>query len=141
HGPGNVLGVCWRQWRAERRLQRRGVRFRDTDIAVVGAAYAAMSAEEFEAVNGRQDWANWRTIPRCLSGHVPDRPLRVLDLGCGSGGSTRILAWYAPAGSHITGYELAEPLVRVARARSYAHRNGQPAQVDFRCQELTEPLA
>src|SRR3954447_14332876 len=122
-----LLGVCWRQWRAERALARRGVHFRTTDLDALRAAYAAMSEPEFDAVNGRQDWANWRTIPRCLNGHVPDRPLRILDLGCGSGGSTRILAWYAPAGSHSTGYELAEPLVRVARARSYPHRSGEPA--------------
>src|SRR5688572_28500143 len=93
HGPGNLLGVCWRQWRTERALARRGIRFRTTDPAAVTAAYAAMSAEEFGAINGRQDWANWRTIPRALSGHVPDRPLRVLDLGCGTGTSTAVLAF------------------------------------------------
>ena len=140
HAPGHLLGVCWRQWRTERALARRGIHFRSTDPAQVEAAYAAMSAEEFDAVNGRQDWANWRTIPRCLSGHVPDRPLRILDLGCGSGGSTRVLAIYAPPGSHLTAYELAEPLLRKAQARRYAHRDGQPARVDFRCQGVTELL-
>lgn len=97
HGPGNALGVCWRQWLAERRLARRGIHFRDTNLEAVSAAYGAMSAAEFDAINGRQDWANWRTIPRALSGHVPDRPLRILDLGCGTGSSTQVLAWYAPA--------------------------------------------
>ena len=28
HGPGRLLAVCWRQWRAERALARRGVHFR-----------------------------------------------------------------------------------------------------------------
>src|SRR5262245_40322368 len=73
HGPGNILAVCWRQWRGERALARRGVHFRATDPEVVAAAYAAMSDREFEAINGRQDWANWRTIPRCLSGRLPER--------------------------------------------------------------------
>jgi SAM-dependent methyltransferase len=140
HGPGNLLGVVWRQWRAERALARRGVHFRTTDLAALSAVYAAMSDEEFDGINGRQDWANWRTIPRSLSGHVPNQPLRVLDLGCGTGGSTRVLSFYCPLGSHLTGYEFAAPLVEVACGRSYPQRNGQPARVDFCCQGVTEPL-
>jgi SAM-dependent methyltransferase len=140
HGPGNLLAVCWRQWRAERCLARRGIHFRTTDPRQVEAAYAAMSDQEFDAINGRQDWANWRTIPRALSGHAPDRPLRLLDLGCGTGSSTRVLAFYCPPGSAITGYELAAPLVEIARRRSYRHRSGQPPPVDFVCQGVTEPL-
>ena len=110
-GPGGLLAVLWRQWRTERALAKRGIHFRATAIDQVAAAYAAMSQQEFDAVNGRQDWANWRTIPRALDGHVPDEPLRVLDLGCGTGSSTRVLAHYCPPGSHITGYEIAEPLL------------------------------
>jgi SAM-dependent methyltransferase len=140
HGPGHALAVCWRQWRGERALARRGVRFRATDPAAVAAAYAAMSDREFDAINGRQDWANWRTIPRALSGHLPDRPLRVADLGCGTGSSTRALAFYCPEGSHITGYELVAPLVEVARRRPYFHRSGRPALVEFICQGVTETL-
>jgi SAM-dependent methyltransferase len=140
HGPGNLLAVCWRQWRAERALARRGVHFRTTDVEALRAAYAAMTEREFEAINGRQDWANWRTIPRCLSGRVPDRPLRVLDLGCGTGGSTRVLAFCCPKGSHVTGYELAAPLVEVARRRTYRHHSGRPARVTFCCQGVTEEL-
>jgi SAM-dependent methyltransferase len=139
-GPGSALAVCWRQWRAERRLARRGIYFRHTNPEVAAAAYGAMTEAEFDAINGRQDWANWRTIPRALSGQVPDRPLRILDLGCGTGSSTRVLAWYAPAGSHITGYELAEPLVAFARRRDYRHHSGQAVRVDFVCQGVTVTL-
>jgi len=139
-GPGHLLAVCWRQWRTERRLARRGIHFRSTDSRRVAAAYTAMTAAEFDAINGRQAWANWRTIPRALSGHIPDRPLRVLDLGCGSGTSTRVVAFYCPAGSHITGYEFAEPLLAIARQRDYRRRDGRPAQVDFVCQSVTDPL-
>src|SRR5438067_12328237 len=128
HGPGHVLAVCWRQWRAERHLACRGVHFRATDPDQVAAAYTAMSRAEFDAINGRQDWANWRTIPRALNGHVPDRPLLALDLGSGAGNSTRVLAFYCPAGSQITGYEIAAPLVEYARRRRYPHRRGGPAQ-------------
>src|SRR5881628_1782958 len=88
-GPGRILMVCWRRWRAERALARRGVHFRATAFDRVLAAYAAMSQAEFDAINGRQDWANWRTIPRALSGHLPNRPWNVADLGCGTGSSTR----------------------------------------------------
>ena len=140
HGPGHALAVCWRQWRAERALARRDVHFRATDPAAVAAAYAAMSDREFDAINGRQDWANWRTIPRALSGHVPDRPLRVADLGCGTGSSTRVLAFYCPDGSHLSGYELVPALLEVARRRCYPHQSGRPAHVEFVCQGVTEPL-
>jgi SAM-dependent methyltransferase len=140
HGPGHVLTVCWRQWRTERALRARGIHFRNTEAAGVAAAYAAMSEAEFAAINGRQDWANWRTIPRALSGRVPDRPLRVLDLGCGTGSSTAVLAFYCPAGSHISGYEFAAPLVEWAQRRVYRHQQGGVARVEFRCQPVTEPF-
>jgi len=140
HGPGNALGVCWRQWRAERALVRRGINFRATEPASVAAAYAAMSDEEFAAINARQNWANWRTIPRGLSGNVLDRALRVLDLGCGSGSSTAVLAFYCPPGSHITGYEMVLPLLDMARRRAFVHRSGISAKVSFVCQGVTEPF-
>jgi len=132
----SVLAVCWRQWRAECALARRGVRFRSTDPAAVAAGYAAMSAAEFEAVNGRQDWANRRTIPRALAGRLPARPWHALDLGCGTGTSTRVLAALAPAGSEVIGYELAAPLAEVASGRGYA----PGVRVRFVCQGITEPL-
>jgi SAM-dependent methyltransferase len=140
HGPGNLLAVCWRQWRGERALAARGVRFRATDPAAVALAYAAMSDCEFDAINARQDWANWRTIPRCLSGHLPDRPLTVLDLGCGTGSSTRVLAFYCPLGSEILGYELVAALAAVARRRAYLHHSGASARVAFLSQGVTQPL-
>src|SRR5205823_2777685 len=108
-----------------------GVRYRTTDPAAACEAYAAMTEEEFDASNARQQWANWRTIPRALSGCVEDRPLRVVDLGCGPGSSTRVLAFYCPAGSRITGYDQAEPLLELARRRTYKHRSGAPASVEF----------
>jgi SAM-dependent methyltransferase len=140
HVPGNLLRICWRQFRVERALAQRAIHFRSADPRTVAAAYAAMTEAEFDAINGRQDWANWRTIPRALSGHVLDRPLTVLDLGCGTGGSTRVLAFYCPAGSRIFGYEAAEPLVAVARRRSYVHRSGKASDVQFCCQGVCEPL-
>jgi SAM-dependent methyltransferase len=140
NGPGRILAVLWRQWRTERQLAKRGILFRATNVAQVHDAYAAMSQSEFDAINGPQDWANWRTIPRALSGRIPEQPLRVLDLGCGTGSSTQVLAFYCPPGSHVSGYELAEPLLPFARRRRYCHRHGKPTQVDFICQGVTETL-
>jgi SAM-dependent methyltransferase len=145
-GPGRILTVLWRQWRAERELARRGVHFRATEPEQIRAAYAAMSQVEFDAINARQEWANWRIIPRALSGHVPDRPLRVLDLGCGSGSSTQVLAYYCPIGSHITGFEIAEPILDFARRRRYPHRSGalhedKSGAVDFICQGVAQSIS
>ncbi|MFH5803533.1 class I SAM-dependent methyltransferase [Alienimonas sp. DA493] len=129
-GPGNLLAVVWRQWRTERALRARGVDFRSADPVRVEAAYAAMSAEEFDAINGRQAWANWRTIPASLDGLLPvarpdGGPLRAVDLGCGTGGSTAVLAYCLPDGSEVTGVEFAAPLVAVARRRQYPNRTGR----------------
>ena len=130
-GPGNLPGVVWRQWLSERTLAKRGVRFRSSDPAEVEAAYAAMTADEFDAINGRQAWANWRTIPASLNVLLPDEPLRAVDLGCGTGGSTAVLAYLLPAGSEVVGIEFAEPLARVARSRSYPNRSGRQCSVRF----------
>ena len=138
-GPGNLAGVLWRQWRAERTLKARGVRFRSTEPDAVAAAYAAMTADEFDAVNGRQAWANWRTIPTSLDGLLPDEPLRALDLGCGTGGSTAVLARLLPAGSTAIGVEFAEPLAEVARSREYPNRHGD-CRVAFLVGSVCEPL-
>ncbi|MBA3311937.1 MAG: class I SAM-dependent methyltransferase [Planctomycetota bacterium] len=109
-----LLAVCWRQWRTERSLRKRGIDFRTTVPGDARRAYSAMTPAEFAAVNGRQAWANRRTIASSLAGLIPDRPLLVLDLGCGIGESTRVLASLVPAGSKIIGIEFAPPLVEVA---------------------------
>ncbi len=140
-GTTGVLAACWRQWCSERRLKGRGLHFRATDTNLVARIYSSMCAEEFAAVNARQEWANWRTIPRCLNGHVPQHPLRVLDLGCGCGCSTQVLAYYCPSGSHITGFELVKPLLELARQRDYRHHSGRLAKVDFCCQGICEPFS
>lgn len=140
NGPGNIVAVCMRQWQAERALARRGIFFRTTDPGSVEASYSAMSEDEFDAVNGRQEWANWRTIARSMNGLVPNRPVQAIDLGCGTGGSTRVLAHYLHSGSRIIGYELARPLAEVARRRRYLHLTGRPMRVEFVCQGIAERL-
>ena len=51
-----------------------------------------------------------------------------------------MLAYFCPAGSHITGFEIAEPMLAFARRRVYRHRDGMGAKVDFVCQAVTERL-
>ena len=56
-------------------------------------AYQRMTITEFMRINARQAWANWRTISLNLHGQLPiDRPLTVIDLCCGMGDSTGVLA-------------------------------------------------
>lgn len=138
--PSNLLAVCWRQWRTELALARRGIRFRSTDPNAVAEAYAAMTEEEFEAINSRQQWANWRTIPRALRNRLPDRPLLVVDLGCGVGSSTMVLTRCCPESSLFLAYECARPLLTHARRRSYFHSDGSSARVSFVCQGIDGAL-
>jgi len=139
-GIGDAVTACLRQWRAERALESRGVNFRSTDPEVVANAYSAMDQEEFEAINCRQEWANWRTIPAALDDRLPKRRILAADLGCGTGTSTRVLAQVCPEGSTILGYEYAAPLVAHARRRHYLHASGRPARVTFVCQGVAESL-
>jgi len=131
-----VLPICWRQWLVEQRLRRRGIDFRTTDPDDARRAYAAMSPEEFAAINGRQAWANERTISRSLRGLLPARPLFALDLGSGIGESTACLSRVLPPGSRIIGTEFAEPLVEVARSRR--DPDSRAGSVAFRVGSVTE---
>jgi ubiquinone/menaquinone biosynthesis C-methylase UbiE len=50
---------------------------------------------------------------------------RVLDIGCGSGWATRLLAEYAAAG-RVTGIDISDEMIQLAREQSQSHPN-----VDF----------
>lgn len=140
---GGAIGLArafLAQWRCERLLRRRATRFRTTGEGAVRAAYDSMSPREFEAVNATQHWFNCWNIPRSLAGLIPQRPLLVVDLGCGTGGSTAVLAWRVPPGSRVIGFDLSPRLLEAARRRTYRHSSGSVAQVDFRCQSITSTL-
>ena len=134
----SLLVVCWRQWQTEQALRRRGIGFRTTDPAEARRAYSEMTSEEFAAINGRQAWANRRTIVRSLRGLLPARPVFAIDLGCGIGESTRVLAALLPAGSRLVGVEFAAPLAELSRARSYRGSDGRPADVRIVVGSVTE---
>lgn len=137
----NILLISSRQALGEFRLKwLRKVDFRHGANARAVAAYENMTLEEFDAINARQRWANWRTIPRNLSGRIPNRPLRVIDLCCGIGQSTEVLAYYLPAGSSILGLEYNAQFVGLAKKRIYRDATGSQAPVSFRAQSVLDPF-
>jgi SAM-dependent methyltransferase len=117
---------------------RKNVRFRRGENAEVVRAYCAMTAEEFDGINARQKWANWRTIPRNLSGRLGPGPCRAVDLCCGVGHSTEVLAYCLPPGSSILGLEYNPEFTAVAAKRSYTDERGGPVKVEFRVQSVLE---
>lgn len=141
-GPkGSLAALFLRQkWRelVVRAWQRIGFRRRDNRLAQ--AAYNRMRAFDLEGINLLQAWANWRLIPRSLSGHLPSRPLSIVDLCCGIGDSTRALAYYTPPRSRIVGLDCNQDFVAAARARTYVHSNGRRARVTFDVQDALQPL-
>ncbi|MEW6022306.1 MAG: class I SAM-dependent methyltransferase [Pseudomonadota bacterium] len=60
---------------------------------------------------------------------APDAPGRVLDVGCGTGGTTLALARRLGRGARCTGIDISEPMI--ASARRQAGQEGLP--VDFVC--------
>lgn len=142
NGPkGQVLTTYIKQGWVETRLRLRGggfFRSNQNEQAIKG--YASMAPDEFKIINSVQSWANWRTIPRNLTGRLPAKPVRVLDLCSGTGDSTSVLASYAAQNSHITGIEVDPRFVKVAQSRHYKTFDGQPQQVDFSAQDVLEPF-
>ena len=138
--PGNLPLIALRQWRAERRARRLGSNFRTSHNDDALGAYVAMSPALFAAVNARQAWANWRTIPATLHGRAPCRPLRVLDLACGDGSTCAVLAHHCLPGSRIIGLEFANRLVERANARTYHHADGSVAAVQVMMASILDPF-
>jgi SAM-dependent methyltransferase len=135
----NIVSLFLRQAFYERRvrfLKKVYFRWRENDAAV--RAYCAMSPTEFEAINARQRWANWRVIPRNLDGRLPSRAAKAVDLCCGIGHSTDVLAFYLSPGSEVLGLEYNPEFVETARGRDIRDENGDSARVRFRAQSVLE---
>jgi SAM-dependent methyltransferase len=134
----SLTSICVKYAIAAAKIRWKRIVFRENRNHLACAAYSRMQLAEFQAVNARQAWANWRTIPRNLAGRLPLRPLFVLDLCCGIGESTEVLAYYCAPGSLILGLEFNRAFVAAARARRYSDRSGQPADVGFVAQNVLE---
>ncbi|HXT02477.1 MAG TPA: class I SAM-dependent methyltransferase [Elusimicrobiota bacterium] len=134
-----IVSLFVKQALAEAALTwRRRVRFRRQENAEAVRAYCAMTPAEFEGINARQRWANWRTIPRSLHGRLPAAPCKAVDLCSGVGHSAQVLAYYLPRGSEILGLEYNPEFVRAAEARSYEGAGGEGVKVRFRTQSVLE---
>ncbi len=138
--PAGLVGAFLHQAYQEARLRWRGVAFRTQGNDEARNAYARMTPHDLEGVNARQAWANWRTIPRNLTGRVPRRALRAVDLCCGTGQSTEVLAYYLPAGSRLLGLEANPRFVETASERTYVSRSGSVPRVEFRAQTVLAPF-
>jgi SAM-dependent methyltransferase len=139
--PFGLVKILVRQACHEARVRGlRRIPFRSSRNDEARRAYASLALWEFEGINARQAWANWRTIRRNLARGAPRRPVRVVDLCCGTGGSTEVLAYYLEPGSTILGVDADPRFVAAARERRYLTREGVPAHVSFRCQSVLEPL-
>ncbi|MEO7164213.1 MAG: class I SAM-dependent methyltransferase [Bdellovibrionia bacterium] len=135
----SLLGIVLRQASHEVIVSiLKGVKFRQRENQKALSGYLAMSVEEFEGINARQQWANWRTIPRNLRGCVPNRALSALDLCSGTGHSTEVLAHYLPVGTKILGLEYNAKFVESARAQRYQNSQGGKALVRFNVQSVLD---
>ncbi|CAK0754045.1 putative Class I SAM-dependent methyltransferase [Gammaproteobacteria bacterium] len=137
----NLVRLKWRQFQIE---TIGGYRFRGQERAFVQDAYNGMDDNTFSAINGAQEWVNWRQIPRALQGRIRENAALIVDLGCGPGSSTRILAWYGMPAWRIIGVDFSEDLIGRARhlASSGAFRTaaGERLAVEFIAGSVTEPL-
>jgi SAM-dependent methyltransferase len=139
-GPqGSIARLCFAQMLREAKLKiKRRINFRRSQNAAACAAYDAMNVDDFRWVNIRQAWANWRTIPRNLSGILPARPVFAVDLCCGIGDSSAVLAYYCAPGSQVLGLEWQPEFVREARRRAYRNSAGGMVDVRFRSQSVLD---
>lgn len=138
-GYAHLIKIFLKQAWTENRLRfKKCINFRKRENALAVEAYCEMDLEEFEGINARQQWANWRTIPKNLNGILPNAPVAAIDLCCGTGHSTEVLACYLPVGSSILGLEYNPSFVQKAQKKKYFHRSGRPCQVNFRVQSVLE---
>lgn len=139
-GPRSPPALLYLQaaWSEARLRFARRIEFRRGENAAACSAYEAMRVGEFTDINSLQAWANWRTIPRNLNGRLPLRPILALDLCCGVGHSTEVLAFYTEPGSRIFGLEMNGRFVEHARRKTYRHADGRRANVSFRAQSVLD---
>ena len=132
-GPTTTLPtIVWEHALTSLNLAFAGIRHVTCGEAA-NQAYRRMTTFEFTRINARQAWANWRTIPGNLHGNLPiNRPVKVIDLCCGTGDSTRTLAWWLPAGSQIIGIEADQRFAAAASSHTYRNRDGQIIPVTVR---------
>jgi SAM-dependent methyltransferase len=136
----NCIADVVRQLKTERKLRRRHVSFRTTEATRVAEAYGSMTQDEFDAINGPQEWQNQRLIPRVIQSLRLNGPLIAVDLGCGSGQSSQVLGAQLPSGSTLLGYDICDRLLARAARRTYRDVAGAPLKAHFMNHSIAQPL-
>jgi SAM-dependent methyltransferase len=139
-GPSGHIVAIHLQTMVRQLLLRYGckINFRARQNDRACAAYREIHPDDFAAINARQAWANWRTIPRSLNRELPNRAVVAIDLCCGVGESTEVLAFYCAPGSSILGLDMNAKYIHTARRRTYCNRGHRSASVQFREQSVLE---
>lgn len=110
----------------------------------VAAGFDGLEGADFDEYNFPQVWVERRQIPGAIDGRIPARSAVVLDIGCGPGTSTEVLAYFADPSWTIVGYDLTRHLVERARVRAargeFRNRAGSVIVPVFQCQSVAEPL-
>src|SRR5215475_4734305 len=130
----------FRLLKTERSLRKRQVYYRTTEPARVAEAYRSMSEDEFDSINGPQEWQNRRLIPLVIRSLRLRQPVLAVDLGCGSGQSSQVLGSQLPTGSTLFGYDICDRLLARASRRSYRDSVGAPLKAHFINQSIAAPL-
>ncbi|MBL8825490.1 MAG: class I SAM-dependent methyltransferase [Planctomycetaceae bacterium] len=140
HGPGYaIVPTCVRTMVREFLLRTgRRLNIRKLQSADIRAVYRALGLDDFHAINARQAWANWRTIPRNLNGRLPREPVTAIDLCCGVGDSTAVLAYYCSSGSRILGIDAEDQFIAAARRRTFVDGQGHETPVQFQVQDVLD---
>lgn len=114
------------------------------DAKIVAEGFGALRGADFDEYNLPQVWVERRQIPQAVHGRVPMRDAVVLDLGCGPGTSTEVLAYFADPSWTIIGYDLVEHSIKAARERAarggFRSRAGTVIHPLFECQNIAQPL-
>jgi SAM-dependent methyltransferase len=134
-----ILDVL-RQLKTERSLRKRHIYYRTTEPTRTAEAYRSMSEDEFDSINGPQEWQNTRFIPRIIQSLRLREPVLAVDLGCGSGQSSQVLGSQLPPGSTLLGYDICDRLLARAAHRPYRDILGAPLKASFMNQSIAKPL-
>lgn len=137
----NKGGEFWTKFRGQR-IKGQGMIGASSEAVACG--FGGLEGADFDEYNFPQVWVERRQIPGAISGRIPARGAVVLDLGCGPGTSTEILAYFADPSWTIIGYDLTRHLVERARLRAargeFRSRNGCVITPEFECQNVADPL-
>jgi SAM-dependent methyltransferase len=102
-------------------------------LNAINRSFYGDAADEFSATR-RDPWPGWQRLPPLIAEHLPDRELRVLDVGCGNGRFAAFLAEALPqrcTSLRYRGIDASAPLLEAARARRLPFAEAETRVVDI----------